>query len=299
MGSDQSLNNSSSKLPTQGYHVLQVQSGSPGEQAGLVSYFDFIVSIEGTVLDKEDGRFVQILKNNIGKQLKLVIWNRKTELLRETFLTPSDSWGGSGLAGLSIRFCSFDQATENVWHVLDIYQNSPASVAGLQPRTDFIVGSPEVLLNDQEDFFTMIEMYEGKGKKLPLYIYSCNTDSIRLVNIIPNKNWGGNGSLGCDIGFGYLHKIPINAAAPSEKQLQELQQLQISYPPIQTPPGFAVQSQSLEQNVQIQRTASSINQDNSTHSTLIDTPSIQTTEIKSSNFPKKQSEIISDDNTTK
>ncbi len=121
-------------------------------------------------------------------------------------MTPSDSWGGSGLAGifldqlkyskllgLSIRFCSFDQATENVWHVLDIYQNSPASAAGLQPRTDYIVGSPEVILNDQEDFFTMIDVYEKKVKPLPLYVYSTNTDSIRLVHISPNKNWGGTG----------------------------------------------------------------------------------------------------------
>jgi GRASP55/65 PDZ-like domain len=27
-------------------------------------------------------------------------------------------WGGQGLLGVSIRFCSFEGANENVWHVL-------------------------------------------------------------------------------------------------------------------------------------------------------------------------------------
>ena len=30
----------------------------------------------------------------------------------------------------------------------------------------------------------------------------------RPVTVIPNENWGGEGSLGCGIGFGYLHRIP-------------------------------------------------------------------------------------------
>ena len=33
-------------------------------------------------------------------------------------LCPNNRWGGEGLLGVSIRFCSFDGAEENVWHVL-------------------------------------------------------------------------------------------------------------------------------------------------------------------------------------
>ena len=32
---------------TDGYHVLRVQSNSPGSRAGLESFFDFIVCIDG------------------------------------------------------------------------------------------------------------------------------------------------------------------------------------------------------------------------------------------------------------
>ena len=45
----------------------------------------------------------------------------QTELvsfLSEVELVPSNTWGGQGLLGVSIRFCSFDGAAENIWHVL-------------------------------------------------------------------------------------------------------------------------------------------------------------------------------------
>lgn len=36
--------------------------------------------------------------------------------------------------------------------------------------------------------------------------------------IVPNHDWGGNGSLGCDVGYGLLHRIPRKSAStrPSE-----------------------------------------------------------------------------------
>lgn len=33
-------------------------------------------------------------------------------------LIPSNLWGGQGLLGVSIRFCSFEGTAENVWHIL-------------------------------------------------------------------------------------------------------------------------------------------------------------------------------------
>lgn len=41
-----------------------------------------------------------------------------SSLLSEVTLVPSNTWGGQGLLGVSIRFCSFEGASENIWHVL-------------------------------------------------------------------------------------------------------------------------------------------------------------------------------------
>ena len=38
------------------------------------------------------------------------------------------------------RFCSFEGANENVWHILDVSPNSPAELAGLRQFSDYIIG---------------------------------------------------------------------------------------------------------------------------------------------------------------
>lgn len=58
-----------------------------------------------------------------------------------------------------------------------------------------------------EDLFTLIESSENK--QLKLYVYNCDIDSVREVLLTPNSAWGGEGSLGCGIGYGYLHRIPV------------------------------------------------------------------------------------------
>ena len=61
------------------------------------------------------------------------------------------------------RFCSFEGANENVWHVLDVQPNSPASLAGLRSDTDYIIGADSILhevgirnLRSQVDLFPRV-----------------------------------------------------------------------------------------------------------------------------------------------
>ncbi|KAL3283610.1 hypothetical protein HHI36_006748 [Cryptolaemus montrouzieri] len=196
---------------TEGYHILRVQDNSPGSRAGLQAFFDFIVAINGIRLDKDNDMLKQILKNGIGQQLPLTVYSSKTQSIRSVVIEPSDTWGGQGLLGVSIRFCSFEGANENVWHILEVHPNSPAEIAGLQPFTDYIIGADSVL-HESEDLYGLIENHEGRNLKL--YVYNSNDDSCREVTILPNHNWGGEGLLGCGIGYGYLHRIPVRGTAP-------------------------------------------------------------------------------------
>lgn len=190
---------------TEGYHVLRVQENSPGHAAGLEAFFDFIVAIGTTRLNQDNDTLKELLKSNIEKPVKMTVYSSKTQSVRDVSITPSHSWGGQGLLGVSIRFCSFEGANENVWHVLDVQPNSPADLASLRSNTDYIIGADSVL-HESEDLFTLIESHEGKPLKL--YVYNSETDSCREVTITPNSGWGGEGSLGCGIGYGYLHRIP-------------------------------------------------------------------------------------------
>ncbi|KAI7807538.1 Golgi reassembly-stacking protein 2 [Triplophysa rosa] len=199
---------------SEGYHVLRVQENSPGHRAGLEPFFDFIVSINNTRLNKDNDTLKDILKASVEKPVKMLVYSSKTLELREATVTPSNMWGGQGLLGVSIRFCSFEGANENVWHVLEVESNSPAALAGLRPHTDYIIGA-DTVMNESEDLFSLIETHESKGLKL--YVYNTDTDNCREVVITPNTAWGGEGSLGCGIGYGYLHRIPTRPFEEGKK----------------------------------------------------------------------------------
>ncbi|XP_066589834.1 Golgi reassembly-stacking protein 2 isoform X2 [Prorops nasuta] len=192
---------------------ILVQEGSPGQKAGLEAFFDFIVSIGNTRLDQDNDTLKELLKAGVDKELTITVYSSKTQSVRHTVITPSMTWGGQGLLGVSIRFCSFEGANENVWHVLEVHPSSPAELAGLRPFTDYIIGADSVL-HESEDLFTLIEAHESRPLKL--YVYNTEDDTCREVTITPNNTWGGEGSLGCGIGYGYLHRIPIRQVIPQK-----------------------------------------------------------------------------------
>ncbi|XP_055138154.1 Golgi reassembly-stacking protein 1 isoform X4 [Symphalangus syndactylus] len=156
--------------------AVKVQENSPAQQAGLEPYFDFIITIGHSRLNKENDTLKALLKANVEKPVKLEVFNMKTMRVREVEVVPSNMWGGQGLLGASVRFCSFRRASEQVWHVLDVEPSSPAALAGLCPYTDYVVGSDQIL-QESEDFFTLIESHEGKPLKL--MVYNSKSDSCR------------------------------------------------------------------------------------------------------------------------
>jgi hypothetical protein len=209
MGNEQSVPvDEPVQKPVVGYHVLRVNPSSPGSVAGLVPFFDFIVSVGDTLLEEEDSKLVDALQQNVGKALTLGVFSSRSESVRFVELTPRNDWGGIGLLGVSIRFNSLKNAEEQVWHVEQVYENSPAEKAGLVAHTDYIVGTPDVLFSDEDDLYMLLR----QATTVPLYVYSTVSDDIRIVNVSPNANWGGNGILGCELGYGLLHRIPRSAA---------------------------------------------------------------------------------------
>ncbi|KAG7262258.1 hypothetical protein CRUP_000079 [Coryphaenoides rupestris] len=132
--------------------------------------------------NKESDLLKDLLKANVEKPVKLEVYSMKTQRVRELEVVPNNMWGGQGLLGASVRFCSFEGANENVWHVLDVEERSPASLAGLQAYHDYIVGADQVL-QESEDFFSMIEATEGKPLKL--LVYNSQSDRCRGEKRLP------------------------------------------------------------------------------------------------------------------
>lgn len=178
----------------------------------LEPWFDFIVGINGRTLDTSDPNlFSTEVRNCAGGSVSIGVFSAKGQVIREQYLSvPTDA---SSL-GLSLQWSPL-ALTADVWHILDVMPNSPADVAGLLPYSDYVIGSPDsAVLHGEGSLGELVERYVGRP--LRLHVYNAEYDVTRLLTITPAKDWGGEGALGCVLGYGALHRVPAPLNEPAE-----------------------------------------------------------------------------------
>lgn len=132
--------------------------------------------------------------------------------------------------GLTVQSQHMNSATF-VWKVLNTQQALPAFRALLVPHSDYIIGCDSAFSTDEhvhgllsmggENLLTKtissyykIHLETLNDDKVPiiLYVYNHEYDIVRKVTVHLSRSWcpGGNkGILGCDVGYGLLHRLPI------------------------------------------------------------------------------------------
>ncbi|KAF8895439.1 GRASP55/65 PDZ-like domain-containing protein [Infundibulicybe gibba] len=244
MGAGQST--SQSHPPSRALHILRVTPSSPASQTNIEPFFDFVVGFDGETLASEHNIDASELEQI---DIESIGWSSKNREVRVVPIIPSRGWSQThasaadtnhmaqpSLLGLSMRMCEPEFATDNVWHVLDVMEGSPAESAGLVPMGDWILGWSGGVLSAENDFYDLVEAHVDKP--LRVYVYSHDFDALREVVLIPNRHWGGEGLLGCVFGFGLLHRIPaqptnrVPGATPPELQenLDEYQEEELFVP---------------------------------------------------------------------
>lgn len=113
------------------------------------------------------------------------------------------------MLGATIRLESYTDAHNHILAVKDVYLDSPAHEAGLQPFRDFVIGTREIAFKSLDEFAKYVEV--NQGTEIRLYLYNVDTEKVREVSLTPSRDWGGQGLLGCDVSFGYFNKIPHRA----------------------------------------------------------------------------------------
>jgi hypothetical protein len=131
------------------------------------------------------------------------------------------------MLGVTIRFDSYKDAEDQLIRVMEVENNSPAEIAGLQPNVDFLLGTAE-RVSEREKFcnipilcifFLIFQAFKDTEvlfedlkshleHPLEVYVYNSESDEVRNVIILPTEEWGGEGILGGSVAFGYLHRLP-------------------------------------------------------------------------------------------
>ncbi|OTA99567.1 hypothetical protein M426DRAFT_76296 [Hypoxylon sp. CI-4A] len=188
-----------------GFQVLR----NTNLELSVEPWFDFIVGINGRVIDNPDPRlFAQEVRNCAGGSVALGLWSAKGQRTRVLHVpVPADTRS----LGLSLQWTPLAVAT-TVWHVLDVAANSPADLAGFLPYSDYILGTPDGILHGESGLGELVDDYVGRPLKL--WVYNNEYNVTREVEIVPSREWGGEGALGCVLGYGALHRLPAPLDEP-------------------------------------------------------------------------------------
>ena len=187
-----------------GYRILRVKANSPAAEIAVEPMLDFIVYPPPDTTSTLT--FSDYISTNENKEVELTIFNMATQQMRKCKLTPR-KWEGDGLLGFVVNQENYKEAHAQVIHVLDFLVDGPMYDAGLKPRTDYIIGTEHYIFTSFKDFSNFISTNEKKP--INLFVYNSEEEKARIVTLVPNKDWGGPGSLGGDVGIGHFHSLPI------------------------------------------------------------------------------------------
>ena len=147
-----------------------------------------------------------------------MVYNIKSQQARLVSLTPSDSWGGAGLLGVTIRLDNYAGAEDRLIRVLTVEPKSPAAVAGLVPAKDFLLGTTHQTLDSTATLAALLHEYQDRV--IEVYVYNVDSDVVRVVALMPTLSWGGPGLLGAEVGVGYLHRLPHSVRSTEGASVQ-------------------------------------------------------------------------------
>ena len=86
------------------------------------------------------------------------------------------------------------------YRVLGVQANSPASACGLVSFFDFVVAADGAALKELDSTF-IEKIKASEDKALTCEIFNIKSKTKREVEIVPKRNWGGQGLLGVTIRF--------------------------------------------------------------------------------------------------
>ena len=138
--------------------------------------------------------------------MNIKVYNWKCKQFRDIVLIPTKNWSGEGMLGVTIKFDTYYNAEEHLCHVLEIEQNSPAELSGIETDVDYLLGTTERAFIDVDILHEELEA--SVNRPMEVYVYNSLLDEVRTVVILPNIDWGGNGLLGANVAQGYLHVLP-------------------------------------------------------------------------------------------
>ncbi|CAI1864422.1 hypothetical protein SEUBUCD646_0B06120 [Saccharomyces eubayanus] len=220
-------------------------------QCQVQSFFDYIVGFNDDpvpVVSNQHGfsypdyqQITSMFNGHCGRTVKVNVWSAKGGTFRDEYLSVAskdsdhlddvslnhdERKSSSGEAhqfqalGFKVQWTPLIASTFT-YHILNVnIPEGPAQLAGLVPDEDYIIGCQDGLLATGGETLLQDIVRSRANHDLVLYVYNKVSDCVRPVSV----HIGPDGRLGCNVGYGFLHRIP------TVKQQQQQQQQQQQHP---------------------------------------------------------------------
>ncbi|PSK78682.1 hypothetical protein CJJ07_001454 [Candidozyma auris] len=224
------------KYPQQsGYGIKDdgaLNYGSVSPEVGVIDW-DVLAQELENIAHNNGPRTVEFdvwsAKGGVIRQIRIPLDEFHSELRADTGADEKAYLNNFQQIGLTVQSEHLKNATY-VWRILNTHPNSPAFEAKLVPQSDYIIGCDScfesdgngkgLLSNGGERLLsqTILSYYNHHSAlqqkdKIPiqLYVYNHDYDVLRPVTVHLSREWSKGtvkGILGCDVGYGWLHRIP-------------------------------------------------------------------------------------------
>lgn len=209
-----------------------VNYGQGSEEAGIIDWDALALELEN-IAHHNGPRTVEFevwnAKGGVIRQVRIPLDEFKKELLADTGADEKAYLNNFQQIGLTVQSEHLNTATY-VWRILNTHPGSPAFDAKLVPHSDYVIGCDSLfeedghgkglLSNGGERLFSQtVSNYYSHHSSLQqigtvpilLYVYNHDHDILRPVTVNLSREWSSGtarGILGCDVGYGWLHRIP-------------------------------------------------------------------------------------------
>lgn len=209
-----------------------VNYGQSSEEAGMIDWDALAQELEN-IAHHNGPRQVEFevwsAKGGVIRQVRIPLDEFRRELPAETGADEKAYLNNFQQIGLTVQSEHLNTATY-VWRILNTHPGSPAFDAKLVPQSDYIIGCDSsfesdghgkgLLSNGGERLLsqTVLSYYNHHSTvqqkdtiPILLYVYNHDHDVLRPVTVNLSRGWSAGGSkgiLGCDVGYGWLHRIP-------------------------------------------------------------------------------------------
>jgi hypothetical protein len=204
------------------HRVTRLMFHSPAHAAGLIPFFDHLLSYDDIKLGSDTQVFAKYVEENIGKPIKIDVYNTRTQSHRTCHICPSSSWDETqsrGLVGCTLRWVNLKAGHLAARRIHSVKPDSNAARASIRTNVDWVLGVQDaeeigsmcaIIFCEEDDFEKYMQylanLHPGSARPVSFMMYNNEDNTIREITCSP--------PFGLTVAAGKMHPIPTGPALP-------------------------------------------------------------------------------------